>query len=102
MKTLFTTIAAVAFSATAFAGGPLSEQDTYGSILFDQNAGSSGNYSEPTGAVADAMRSSDSFGSVLYDLNRTSNERPTQANPPAIGDNTDDYGNVLYDLGARY
>ena len=101
MKTLLTTVAALTFSAAAFAGSPFSEDDNYGSILFDQGPGSSSSYTAPDSAVADAMNSVDSFGSVLYDLNRPIHEH-TQGIPPAIGDDADDYGNVLYDIGTRY
>lgn len=101
MKTLITTVAAVAFSAAAFAGSPFDADDTYGTVLFDQGAGSSGGYTAPEGAIADAVNSSDTFGSVLYDLNRPTYGHSLTA-PPAIGDGADDYGSVLYDLGARY
>jgi len=101
MKTLLATVAAVAFSASAFAGSPLSESDTYGSVLFDQGSGGSGSYTAPTGPVANAMASRDNFGSVLFDLGQPSHTTTLSA-PPSVGDSGDDYGNVLYDLGARY
>ena len=101
MKTLLTTVAALTFSAAAFAGGPLSEDDTYGTVLFDQGPGGSGSYTVPDGAIANTMISSDTFGSVLYDLNRPAHEQ-TLGSPPAIGDDTDDYGSLLYDIGVRY
>ena len=101
MKTLLTTVAALTFSAAAFAGSPFSEDDTYGTVLFDQGPGGSGSYTVPDGAIANTINSSDTFGSVLYDLNRITHEHALSA-PPAIGDDADDYGNVLYDLGARY
>ena len=101
MKTLFTTTAAVLFSAAAFAGSPFSADDTYGTVLFDQGAGSSGAYAEPTSAIAKELYSSDTVGSVLFDLERPTHEHALGA-PPFIGDDADDYGNVLYDLGSRY
>lgn len=101
MKTFLTTVAALAFSATAFAGGPLSESDTYGSVLFDQDAGQAGLSTAAEGAVADAMDSADSYGSVLYDQPRGEHDH-LLASPPAVGDDADDYGSVLYDTGARY
>ena len=97
MKTFVTTIAAIAFSTTAFAGSPLSADDSYGSVLFDQGSGSTSGYTAPTGAVAATISSSDNFGSVLYDLNRSSHEHTLSA-PPSIGDQADDYGSILYDL----
>lgn len=102
MKTLFVTVAAVAFSASAFAGSPLSESDNYGSVLFDQDSGGSGNYTAPTGPVTDAYASRDNFGSVLFDLGKPSSNTTTLSSPPSVGDASDDYGSVLYDLGARY
>jgi len=101
MKTLLTTVAALTFSTVAFAGSPFSENDNYGSVLFDQGPGGSGSYTVPDGAIADTINSSDTFGSVLYDLSRPTHE-DTLAAPPAIGDDADDYGNILYDLGTRY
>jgi len=102
MKTLFTTAAAVVFSTAALAG-PLDENTTYGSILFDlaQSSPASGGYTEPTGPVANVLYSSDTFGSVLYDLDTPAHEHEL-GSPPAIGDDADDYGSVLYDNGARY
>ena len=100
-KTLFTAAAAVLLSTSA-AAGPLDQDDTYGSVLFDldQSASTAG-YTPPTGAAAQLLYSSDTYGSVLYDLGKPSHEH-TLATPPAVGDDADDWGSVLYDNGARY
>jgi len=101
MKTFLTIIATLAFSATAFAASPLSENDTYGSVLFDQGAGTAGLSTASEGAITDAMGSTDSYGSVLFEQPRSEHDH-LLASPPAVGDEADDYGSVLYDSGARY
>ena len=101
MKTLFTTVAAIAFSAGAFAGSPFDAEDTYGTVLFDQGAAPSGTYTEPSSSVAAEIFSGDTYGSVLFDLENATYQDTVGAQP-SIGDEADDYGNVLYDIGSRY